>query len=72
MSEPSRILIGDTIEQMGTLPEKCVQCCVTSPPYWRLRSYLPDGVKLRENLTPEQLSDVLKQLEQRGIRHIAE
>jgi len=25
--EPSRILIGDTIEQMGTLPEKCVQCC---------------------------------------------
>ena len=39
MMEPSRILIGDTIEMMGTLPEKCVQCCVTSPPYWGLRDY---------------------------------
>lgn len=43
MTEPSRILIGDTIEQMGTLPEKCVQCCVTSPPYWGLRDYGVDG-----------------------------
>lgn len=43
MTEPSQILIGDTIEQMGTLPEKCVQCCVTSPPYWGLRDYGVDG-----------------------------
>ena len=43
MIEPVRILIGDTIEQMGTLPEKCVQCCVTSPPYWGLRDYGVDG-----------------------------
>jgi len=72
MTEPSRILIGDTIEQMGTLPEKCVQCCVTSPPYWGLRSYLPDGVKLRADLTSEQLSEVMKQLETLGISPIAE
>jgi len=50
---PSRILIGDTIEQMGTLPEKCVQCCVTSPPYWGLRDYGVDGqIGLEE--TPEE------------------
>lgn len=72
MIEPVKILIGDTIEQMGTLPEKCVQCCVTSPPYWGLRSYLPDGVKLRADLTPEQLSEVMKQLETLGISPIAE
>jgi len=53
MTEPSRILIGDTIEQMGTLPEKCVQCCVTSPPYWGLRDYGVDGqIGLEE--TPEE------------------
>ena len=72
MSEPVRILTGDTIEQMRTLPDGCVQCCVTSPPYWGLRSYLPDGVKLRKDLTPEQQSAVLKQLEKRGILPIAE
>jgi len=33
------ILTGDCIEQMRTLPEKSVQCCVTSPPYWGLRDY---------------------------------
>ena len=51
--EPSRILIGDTIEQMGTLPEKCVQCCVTSPPYWGLRDYGVDG-QIGLESTPEE------------------
>ena len=36
------ILIGDCIEQMKTLPDESVQCCVTSPPYWGLRRYLAD------------------------------
>ncbi len=30
------------------LPDGCVQCCVTSPPYFGLRSYLPDGHPLKE------------------------
>ena len=37
-----RVLIGDCREQMATLPAGSVHCCVTSPPYWALRSYLPD------------------------------
>lgn len=53
MTEPSQILIGDTIEQMGTLPEKCVQCCVTSPPYWGLRDYGVDG-QIGLESTPEE------------------
>jgi len=36
----NRILIGECREQLATLPEKSVHCCVTSPPYWALRSYL--------------------------------
>ena len=38
-----RILVGDVREQLATLPDASVQCCVTSPPYWGLRSYLPKG-----------------------------
>ena len=38
-----RILTGDCIEQMRTLPDASVQCCVTSPPYWGLRDYGHDG-----------------------------
>lgn len=38
-----RILQGDCRQVLDTLPEASVQCCVTSPPYWGLRSYLPDG-----------------------------
>lgn len=38
-----RILIGDCRERLRELPEGSVHCCVTSPPYFGLRSYLPDG-----------------------------
>jgi len=35
------ILTGDCRELLPTLPAGSVQCCVSSPPYFRLRSYLP-------------------------------
>lgn len=35
----SGILLGDCREQTRTLEAGSVQCCVTSPPYWGLRSY---------------------------------
>jgi len=35
----TRILIGDVREQLATLPDQSVQCCVTSPPYYGLRDY---------------------------------
>lgn len=38
-----RILQGDCREVLDTLEAESVHCCVTSPPYWGLRSYLPDG-----------------------------
>lgn len=42
-----RILQGDCREVLRTLPDESVHCCVTSPPYWGLRSYLPDGHPLK-------------------------
>jgi DNA modification methylase len=41
--DAARILVGDTIAMMNTLPESSVHCCVTSPPYWGLRDYGVDG-----------------------------
>lgn len=38
-----RIVTGDCREVLPTLQAGSVQCCVTSPPYYGLRSYLPDG-----------------------------
>lgn len=37
----SRILRGDCRRVLKTLPDDSVHCCVTSPPYWGLRCYLP-------------------------------
>lgn len=34
-----KILQGDWIEVLRTLPDNSVHCCVTSPPYWGLRDY---------------------------------
>ena len=33
------ILQGDVVEQLRTLTDGSVQCCVTSPPYYGLRDY---------------------------------
>ena len=47
------IIIGDCLEVMKTLPEKSVQTCVTSPPYWGLRDYGVDG-QLGLEKTPDE------------------
>jgi len=36
-----QILLGDCRDVLKTLPNNSIQCCVTSPPYYGLRSYLP-------------------------------
>jgi hypothetical protein len=37
-----RILQGDALAVLKTLPDKSVHCVITSPPYWGLRAYLPE------------------------------
>ena len=34
-----RVDQGDALELVRGLPEGCVNCVVTSPPYWGLRDY---------------------------------
>ena len=33
------IITGNCLDQLKTLPDGSVHCCVTSPPYWGLRDY---------------------------------
>ncbi|BDI20668.1 hypothetical protein ANSO36C_64700 (plasmid) [Nostoc cf. commune SO-36] len=28
------LLLGDSLEMLGTIPDQSVNCCITSPPYW--------------------------------------
>lgn len=43
MNNPvNEIICGDALSVLKTLPDSYVQCVVTSPPYYCLRSYLPD------------------------------
>lgn len=37
------LLQGDCRETLKTIEDKSVQCCITSPPYFQLRSYLKSG-----------------------------
>lgn len=37
-----KILVGDCRHTMASIPDASVHCCVTSPPYFGLRSYLPN------------------------------
>ena len=39
----NRIIQGDSLEQLKTLPDNLVDCCITSPPYWALRDYKVEG-----------------------------
>lgn len=43
MSRLLTILRGDALTQLRHIPDRSVQCCVTSPPYYGLRDYGVDG-----------------------------
>lgn len=55
---------GDVRALLKRLPDGCVQCCVTSPPFWGLRSYLDDDDPMKEfeiglEATPEEYVAVM-------------
>lgn len=52
MREINQVIHSDCIEGMRLLPDACVDCCVTSPPYYGLRDYGVDG-QLGLEETPE-------------------
>lgn len=49
----NKIMQGSSLERLKELPDGCVNCCVTSPPYWGLRDYGVEGQYGLEK-TPEE------------------
>ena len=54
----NRILQGNVLDRMKDLPDRSIQCVVTSPPYWGLRDYGSDG-QLGLEETPEEFVENL-------------
>jgi DNA modification methylase len=47
----SMVVIGDSREVLRHVPDSCVRCCVSSPPYWSLRDYdIPGQIGLEADL----------------------
>jgi len=66
----NKILTGDSLEQLKTLDSNSVNCVVTSPPYWGLRSYLPDKIVLKSSLSVEEKEKIFKELTILGIKGV--
>lgn len=58
---------GDSVEVLRRLPDESVQCCVTSPPYYGLRSYLPDVVQVDSALSQSERDKIDHELAALGI-----
>lgn len=59
-----RFLVGDVRETLAQVPDGSVQCVVTSPPYFNLRSYLATGhtdkaLEFGTEATPDEYIDNL-------------
>ena len=66
----NKILQGDALSTLKTLPDESVDMVMTSPPYWALRCYLPDIVKIKGGLSSEKKKDIEKELTLLGIESI--
>lgn len=63
----ARIIHGDCLDVLRTLPAESVHCCVTSPPYFGLRSYDETALRIDPSLPDDKRAWLLAQLERRGI-----
>lgn len=54
----TRIIVGDVRKMLLTLPDKSVQCCVTSPPYYCLRDYGNDN-QIGAERSPQEYVDTM-------------
>ena len=58
MLEKNKIYLGNCIDVLKTFPEKSINCCITSPPYYGLRDYGVDG-QIGNEESPEEYIEKL-------------
>lgn len=56
MEQDITVLQGDCRDMLKTLPDKSIQCCVTSPPYFGLRKYSDDPREIGQEAMPDCLA----------------
>ena len=59
--EKNTIINGNSLEMLKSLPGNSIDCCVTSPPYYALRSYAPNLLRLKKD-APQWVVDRLNEL----------
>jgi DNA modification methylase len=59
MTPTRKILLGDCRETLKQIPDGTVQCCVTSPPYFGLRSYGDSASEIGREKTPEEFIETM-------------
>src|SRR5947209_9340700 len=42
---------GDALKTLSSFPTNCIDCCMTSPPYWGQRAYSAGGIGLERTYT---------------------
>lgn len=52
------VTVGDCLDGLRSLPDGCVQTCVTSPPYYGLRDY-GNAAQIGQEPTPREFVDAL-------------
>ena len=55
----STIIEGDALYALRAIPEKSIQCVITSPPYWGLRDYGVDGQIGLEKTLPQFINHLV-------------
>lgn len=61
LDEQVKLLLGDALDQLRTLPDGSVDCIVTSPPYYSLRDYGTPGQYGLES-TPAEYVETMRAL----------
>ena len=64
----NRVHFGDCLETLRRMPDGIVNTCVTSPPYFGLRSYDENSWVIDPALPPDKRAWLEAELQRRGIR----
>src|SRR5436190_4008892 len=56
-------ILGNSLSVLKSLPDECIDFCMTSPPYWNKRQYHGGGIGLEENYE-EYIYNLLQIFEQ--------
>ena len=54
-----RFFVGNALEVLREFPDNCVDCCMTSPPYWGHRKYANEGIGLESDHN-EYISNLIR------------